>query len=115
MGRGGVGSAPGPPRWRGGVGGWVLGGSRCRGGSAVPPVTPPPPPPGCSVCCKWSWGGLRELCRLGGLRCRALGVTRRNLAEFEVEYLCDYKRVRVSAGAARDRDRDRARGGGEGS
>ncbi|XP_054043148.1 histone-lysine N-methyltransferase SUV39H1 isoform X2 [Rissa tridactyla] len=49
---------------------------------------------GCSVCCKSSWGGLRELCRLRGLRCRALGVTRRNLGEFEVEYLCDYKRVR---------------------
>uniref|UniRef100_A0A8C3BK94 Histone-lysine N-methyltransferase n=1 Tax=Cairina moschata TaxID=8855 RepID=A0A8C3BK94_CAIMO len=49
---------------------------------------------GCRVCCKSSWAQLRDLCRRQRLQCRALGVTRRNLAHFEVEYLCDYKRVR---------------------
>lgn len=49
---------------------------------------------GCRVCCKSSWAQLQDLCRRQRLQCRALGVTRRNLAHFEVEYLCDYKRVR---------------------
>ncbi|XP_071657287.1 histone-lysine N-methyltransferase SUV39H1 isoform X2 [Patagioenas fasciata] len=49
---------------------------------------------GCSVCCLSSRWRLQQLCRLERLRCRALGVTRRNLGDFEVEFLCDYKRVR---------------------
>ncbi|RLV62334.1 hypothetical protein DV515_00019423 [Chloebia gouldiae] len=49
----------------------------------------------CSVCCLSPWSRLQELCRLQRLRCRALGVTRRNLGDFEVELLCDYRRVRV--------------------
>ncbi|XP_005533806.1 PREDICTED: histone-lysine N-methyltransferase SUV39H1 [Pseudopodoces humilis] len=49
---------------------------------------------GCSVCCLSPWSRLQELCRLQRLRCRALGVTRRNLGHFEVELLCDYRRVR---------------------
>uniref|UniRef100_A0A8C3UQA3 Histone-lysine N-methyltransferase n=1 Tax=Catharus ustulatus TaxID=91951 RepID=A0A8C3UQA3_CATUS len=48
----------------------------------------------CSVCCLSSWSRLQDLCRLQRLRCRALGVTRRNLGDFEVELLCDYRRVR---------------------
>ncbi|XP_077645786.1 histone-lysine N-methyltransferase SUV39H1 [Lonchura striata] len=48
----------------------------------------------CSVCCLSPWPRLQELCRLQRVRCRALGVTRRNLAEFEVETICDYRRVR---------------------
>ena len=63
-------------------------------------LCPPPPFPGCSVCCKSTWAQLRDICRSEGLRCAALDVTRRNLGEFEVEYLCDYKRVAVSRGAA---------------
>uniref|UniRef100_A0A8C3UWR3 Histone-lysine N-methyltransferase n=1 Tax=Catharus ustulatus TaxID=91951 RepID=A0A8C3UWR3_CATUS len=46
----------------------------------------------CSVCCLSSWSRLQDLCRLQRLRCRALGVTRRNLGDFEVELLCDYRR-----------------------
>ncbi|XP_029466838.1 histone-lysine N-methyltransferase SUV39H1 isoform X2 [Rhinatrema bivittatum] len=49
---------------------------------------------GCSVCCKSSWSQLQDLCRLEKLSCALLGVTRKNLCDFEVEYLCDYKRVR---------------------
>nr|XP_033779442.1 histone-lysine N-methyltransferase SUV39H1 isoform X2 [Geotrypetes seraphini] len=49
---------------------------------------------GCSVCCKSSWSHLQDLCRLEKLSCTLLEVTRKNLYDFEVEYLCDYKRVR---------------------
>ncbi|XP_044856246.1 histone-lysine N-methyltransferase SUV39H1-like isoform X2 [Mauremys mutica] len=49
---------------------------------------------GCAVCCKSSWSQLQDLCRLERVRCPSLGITRRNLSHFEVEFLCDYKRVR---------------------
>nr|XP_026246864.1 ubiquitin carboxyl-terminal hydrolase isozyme L1-like [Urocitellus parryii] len=49
---------------------------------------------GCSVCCKSSWNQLRDLCRLAKLSCPALGISKRNLYDFEVEYLCDYKKIR---------------------
>nr|XP_033779453.1 histone-lysine N-methyltransferase SUV39H1 isoform X3 [Geotrypetes seraphini] len=52
------------------------------------------PVTGCSVCCKSSWSHLQDLCRLEKLSCTLLEVTRKNLYDFEVEYLCDYKRVR---------------------
>lgn len=54
--------------------------------------------PGCSVCCKSSWNQLQDLCRLAKLSCPALGISKRNLYDFEVEYLCDYKKIRVSLG-----------------
>lgn len=53
---------------------------------------------GCSVCCKSSWNQLQDLCRLAKLSCPALGISKRNLYDFEVEYLCDYKKIRVSLG-----------------
>lgn len=94
--------------WRRGGGLGVLGrgGGVCVcvgvrfAGVCVSPAGNDPPSrsrPGCSVCCKSSWSRLQDLCRLERVRCPALGVTRRNLGDFEVEYLCDYKRVRVSA------------------
>ncbi|XP_047620287.1 histone-lysine N-methyltransferase SUV39H1 isoform X1 [Phacochoerus africanus] len=49
---------------------------------------------GCSVCCKSSWNQLQDLCRLAKLSCPALGISKRNLYDFEVEYLCDYKKIR---------------------
>uniref|UniRef100_A0ABI7W7T5 Histone-lysine N-methyltransferase SUV39H1 n=1 Tax=Felis catus TaxID=9685 RepID=A0ABI7W7T5_FELCA len=51
-------------------------------------------PLGCSVCCKSSWNQLQDLCRLAKLSCPALGISKRNLYDFEVEYLCDYKKIR---------------------
>ncbi|EPY74996.1 histone-lysine N-methyltransferase SUV39H1 [Camelus ferus] len=51
---------------------------------------------GCSVCCKSSWNQLQDLCRLAKLSCPALGISKRNLYDFEVEYLCDYKKIRSS-------------------
>ncbi|XP_072217023.1 histone-lysine N-methyltransferase SUV39H1-like isoform X2 [Excalfactoria chinensis] len=48
---------------------------------------------GCSVSCKSTWAQLRGLCRAQGLRCAAIGATGRKRDEFEVEFLCDYKRV----------------------
>ncbi|KAM9180351.1 histone-lysine N-methyltransferase SUV39H1 [Dugong dugon] len=49
---------------------------------------------GCSVCCKSSWNQLQDLCRLAKLSCPSLGISKRNLYDFEVEYLCDYKKIR---------------------
>ncbi|XP_053908232.1 histone-lysine N-methyltransferase SUV39H1 isoform X3 [Cuculus canorus] len=54
----------------------------------------PRAPPGCWVPCKWPWAALQQLCRDQRLWCRALGVSRRSHGRFEVEYLCDYRRVR---------------------
>uniref|UniRef100_A0A286XKW4 Histone-lysine N-methyltransferase n=1 Tax=Cavia porcellus TaxID=10141 RepID=A0A286XKW4_CAVPO len=47
-----------------------------------------------NVCCKSSWNQLQDLCRLARLSCPALGISKRNLYDFEVEYLCDYKKIR---------------------
>lgn len=49
---------------------------------------------GCRVCCKSSWNQLQDLCRLAKLSCPALGISKKNLYDFEVEYLCDYKKIR---------------------
>lgn len=57
------------------------------------------------MCCKSSWNQLQDLCRLAKLSCPALGISKRNLYDFEVEYLCDYKKIRVSLG-----DRGQGRG-----
>ncbi|KAJ7317529.1 hypothetical protein JRQ81_003691 [Phrynocephalus forsythii] len=47
----------------------------------------------CHVCCKSSWSQLQDLCRLEKVCCSPLGITRKNLFDFEVEYLCDYMKV----------------------
>ncbi|MBN3296860.1 histone-lysine N-methyltransferase SUV39H1 isoform X1 [Amia ocellicauda] len=51
---------------------------------------------GCRVVCKSSWSHLQTLCRLERVVCRELGITRKNLKDFEVEYLCDYKKMKIS-------------------
>ncbi|XP_039768390.1 histone-lysine N-methyltransferase SUV39H1 isoform X3 [Ornithorhynchus anatinus] len=48
----------------------------------------------CMVCCKSSWSQLQDLCRLEKVSCTSLGISRKNLCDFEVEYLCDYKKIR---------------------
>ncbi|XP_020653379.3 histone-lysine N-methyltransferase SUV39H1 isoform X1 [Pogona vitticeps] len=48
----------------------------------------------CHVCCKSTWPQLQDLCRLEKVCCPPLGITRKNLFDFEVEYLCDYRRIR---------------------
>ncbi|XP_040298741.1 histone-lysine N-methyltransferase SUV39H1 [Bufo bufo] len=48
---------------------------------------------GFSVQCLSSESHLQELCRLEHICCTALGVNRKNICNFVVEYLCDYKRV----------------------
>lgn len=50
----------------------------------------------CSVPCKMSLDELETLCRRERLHCKALGVNRANLNDYEVEYLCDYKKTKVS-------------------
>ncbi|XP_056665127.1 histone-lysine N-methyltransferase SUV39H1 isoform X2 [Monodelphis domestica] len=48
----------------------------------------------CKVCGKSSWSQLQNLCRLAKTSCPALGISRKNLYIFEVDYLCNYKKVR---------------------
>ncbi|XP_029995688.1 histone-lysine N-methyltransferase SUV39H1 isoform X1 [Sphaeramia orbicularis] len=48
----------------------------------------------CSVPCKVSWEKLEALCRLEGLHCEELGVSRAKVNEYEVEFLCDYKKTK---------------------
>ena len=49
----------------------------------------------CSVPCKLSWDDLEALCRRERLHCKQLGVSRANVNEYEVEFLCDYKKTKV--------------------
>ncbi|KAM9752445.1 histone-lysine N-methyltransferase SUV39H1-like isoform 1-T1 [Menidia menidia] len=48
----------------------------------------------CSVPCKMSWDELEALCRSEKLYCKRLGVNRANVNEYEVEFLCDYKKTK---------------------
>ncbi|XP_028933826.1 histone-lysine N-methyltransferase SUV39H2 isoform X2 [Ornithorhynchus anatinus] len=43
------------------------------------------------VPCLASFDTLQELCRKEKLTCKSIGITKRNLNNFEVEYLCNYK------------------------
>ncbi|XP_044534584.1 histone-lysine N-methyltransferase SUV39H2 isoform X2 [Gracilinanus agilis] len=43
------------------------------------------------VPCLASLDTLQELCRKEKLTCKSIGITKRNLNNYEVEYLCDYK------------------------
>ncbi|RXM97630.1 Histone-lysine N-methyltransferase SUV39H1 [Acipenser ruthenus] len=47
---------------------------------------------GCHVVCKSSRSHLQYLCRLERVACTDLGISKKNLNHFEVEYLCDYKK-----------------------
>uniref|UniRef100_A0A4W4GD36 Histone-lysine N-methyltransferase n=1 Tax=Electrophorus electricus TaxID=8005 RepID=A0A4W4GD36_ELEEL len=49
----------------------------------------------CSVPCKFTWDDLQALCRRKKLVCEQLAVTRNNLNDYEVEYLCNYRRIKV--------------------
>ncbi|XP_029362355.1 histone-lysine N-methyltransferase SUV39H1 isoform X3 [Echeneis naucrates] len=49
----------------------------------------------CSVPCKMSWEKLEALCNRERLHCKALGVKRAKFNEYEVEFLCDYKKTKV--------------------
>ena len=50
----------------------------------------------CSVPCKMFWEELEALCRGERLHCKELGVSRTNINDYEVEFLCDYKKNKVS-------------------
>ncbi|KAG7519597.1 histone-lysine N-methyltransferase SUV39H1 [Solea senegalensis] len=49
----------------------------------------------CSVPCKMSWEGLEAQCRTARIKCDQLGVNRANVNDYEVEFLCDYKKTKV--------------------
>ncbi|XP_061908409.1 histone-lysine N-methyltransferase SUV39H1-A [Entelurus aequoreus] len=46
----------------------------------------------CSVPSKLSWHYLEALCRTEKLHCEDLGITKANAKDYEVEFLCDYKK-----------------------
>ncbi|XP_016397622.1 histone-lysine N-methyltransferase SUV39H1-A isoform X2 [Sinocyclocheilus rhinocerous] len=46
----------------------------------------------CRVSCKLSWEDLQALCRRERLVCKQLSVTKNNFNDYEVEYLCNYKK-----------------------
>lgn len=52
--------------------------------------------PGCSLPCLMSWEQLEALCRREKVSCQQLGVNRANLNNYEVEFLCDYKKTKAS-------------------
>uniref|UniRef100_A0A8C6EZM1 SUV39H2 histone lysine methyltransferase n=1 Tax=Marmota marmota marmota TaxID=9994 RepID=A0A8C6EZM1_MARMA len=47
------------------------------------------------VPCLVSLDTLQEYCRKEKLTCKSIGITKRNLNNYEVEYLCDYKVLKV--------------------
>ncbi|XP_064155863.1 histone-lysine N-methyltransferase SUV39H1-A isoform X2 [Anguilla rostrata] len=49
---------------------------------------------GCSVPCKLSWDQLQTRCRQEKVSCKLLGVSKNNINDYEVEYLCDYKKTK---------------------
>ncbi|XP_071385225.1 histone-lysine N-methyltransferase SUV39H1-like [Centroberyx affinis] len=48
----------------------------------------------CSVPCKQSWDELQAVCRRKRLHCKVLKVNRHNFNDYEVEFLCDYKKTK---------------------
>ncbi|XP_023675079.1 histone-lysine N-methyltransferase SUV39H1 [Paramormyrops kingsleyae] len=49
---------------------------------------------GCSVACKVSLSQLQTCCRQERVFCQELGLNKKNFNDYEVEYLCDYKKNR---------------------
>lgn len=50
----------------------------------------------CSVPCKMFQDELGDLCRREKLHCKDLGVNKSNINHYEVEFLCDYRKTKVS-------------------
>lgn len=50
----------------------------------------------CSVPCKMFQDELGDVCRRVKLYCKDLGVNKSNINDYEVEFLCDYKKTKVS-------------------
>lgn len=67
--------------------------------SLSPELLPPPlkevATPDYSVPCKLHWNELETLCRRQKLHCKELGVSKANINDYEVEFLCDYKKTKV--------------------
>lgn len=51
---------------------------------------------GCSVPCKMFQDELEDLCRREKIFCKDLDVSKSNINDYEVEFLCDYKKTKVS-------------------
>lgn len=50
----------------------------------------------CSVSCKYSWDELQSLCRRQKLVCKQLVVTEVDFNDYVVDYLCNYRKIKVS-------------------
>lgn len=56
----------------------------------------------CKVACLATETQLEVLCREDGIICSELGVNKSNLFDYEVEYICNYKRVVIKVGRRQD-------------
>lgn len=45
---------------------------------------------------------LEVVCREEGVKCSELGVNKHNLCEYEVEYLCNYRKKVISNGRTQE-------------
>lgn len=52
----------------------------------------------CRVACLATSDQLEVVCRVEAVKCRELGVNKSNLCEYEVEYLCNYRRKVITGG-----------------
>ncbi|KAF7695380.1 histone-lysine N-methyltransferase SUV39H1b isoform X2 [Silurus meridionalis] len=56
----------------------------------------------CKVACLAAVDHLEVFCREKGIKCRDLGINKKNLCEYEVEYLCNFKRKVVTNGKTQE-------------
>ncbi|XP_016087293.1 histone-lysine N-methyltransferase SUV39H1b [Sinocyclocheilus grahami] len=52
----------------------------------------------CRVACIATVDQLEVICREQGVKCEELGISKHNLCDYEVEYLCDYKKKVINLG-----------------
>ncbi|XP_027022719.1 histone-lysine N-methyltransferase SUV39H1b [Tachysurus fulvidraco] len=56
----------------------------------------------CKVACLATFDQLQVACREDGVKCRELGVNKNNLCDYEVEYLCNYRKKVISDGKSQE-------------
>ncbi|CAB1336333.1 unnamed protein product, partial [Coregonus sp. 'balchen'] len=61
---------------------------------------------GCSISCKLSLDDLQAVCRQERLHCKELQVNKHNIDDYEVEYLCDYKKSKRRTTCPKRLDKD---------
>ncbi|KAF4072339.1 hypothetical protein AMELA_G00261930 [Ameiurus melas] len=56
----------------------------------------------CKVACLATFDQLEAVCREEWVKCQELGVNKNNLCDYEVEYLCNYKRKVITDGKSQE-------------